>query len=304
MKLIVAAQIAKVRLDKYLSENTDYSRSTLAKMLEQELIFVNGEIAKNSYKVKENDEIEIIGELETLMEDIEPVEMDLDIVYEDEYLMIINKPSGLTVHPGSGNYNNTLVNGLLYYTKNLSNLNTEVNSGTVRPGIVHRLDKDTSGLMVIAKTNEAHEKLSLMFQNKTIERIYIALIEGVFPHKSAVIDAPIGRDKNNRQKQAIVNTGKSAITNLYVKERFFAHTLVELKLETGRTHQIRVHLDYIGYPVVNDPVYGRKIKTATEFGQMLHSCHIKFNHPITNELLEFSSDVPNEFQEKLNDLKQ
>ena len=283
-----------IRLDKFLSENTDYSRSLIAKMIDNELILVNNMLAKVSYKVKENDEIEILGDL-NVEQNIEPVKMNLDIIFEDEHLMVINKPSGLVVHPGSGNYDNTLVNGLLYYTKNLSDINSNI-----RPGIVHRLDKDTSGLMIVAKTNKAHELLAEGFKNKTIKREYIALIDGVFKHNKAIIDAPIGRDPKNRQRMTVINeNSKDAITNLTVLKRFKEHTLINLLLETGRTHQIRVHLNYIGYPVHNDPLYGVNSKNTTDFAQFLHSYKLAFIHPITNEPLQFEIPLPEIMEETI-----
>ena len=286
------------RLDKYLANNTDYSRSLISKMLEKELITVNNKLEKASYKVRENDCIELPDNYSE-EPDVEPVKMDLDIIYEDNDIMIINKPSGLVVHPGSGNYDNTLVNGLMYYTKSLSNLN-----GEERPGIVHRIDKDTSGLIVVAKNNKSHEILSQFFQNhQNIKREYIALIVGEFPHETATIDAPIGRDESDRKKMTVTDkNSKSAVTNLKVLKRYKGYTLVSLILETGRTHQIRVHMKYIGYPVFNDPVYTNK--KCSEFGQFLHSYRIEMVHPITKERLEFTAPLPSEFQKFLDTLEE
>jgi len=292
MKLVVNNE--DIRIDKYLSDNTDYSRELITKMIKENFILVNEKKVKPSYKVKLNDVIEI-DETYKIEEDINPVEMNLEIVYEDEYLMVINKPSGLVVHPGNGNYNNTLVNGLMYYTDNLSDL-----GGTERVGIVHRLDKDTSGLMLVAKTNKAHELLSEDFKNKRVYREYYALLIGKFPSDTAHFDAPIGRSKTNFQKQEVRSDGKDARTNLKVLKRYKDYTLVSLVLETGRTHQIRVHTSYFGYPVYNDPVYANK--EATEFGQFLHSKIIRFTHPITKEYLEFDSNLPKEFSEFLDKL--
>ena len=227
---------------------------------------------------------------------IEPVKMDLDIVYEDEYLMVINKPSGLVVHPGAGNYNNTLVNGLMYYTKHLSDV-----GGSTRPGIVHRIDKDTSGLLLIAKTNQIHEILADDFKNKRIKREYIALLDGVFSQGSATIDAPIGRDKQNREKMAVVEDGKHAITHMKVLKRYDGYTLVSCVLETGRTHQIRVHMAYIGYPIHNDPIYSKK--EADSFGQFLHSYKMNFIHPITKKEMEFICPLPKHFEDFLKELE-
>jgi len=292
MKLVVNNE--DIRIDKYLSDNTDYSRELITKMIKENFILVNEKKVKPSYKVKLNDVIEI-DETYKIEEDINPVEMNLEIVYEDEYLMVINKPSGLVVHPGNGNYNNTLVNGLMYYTDNLSDL-----GGTERVGIVHRLDKDTSGLMLVAKTNKAHELLSEDFKNKRVYREYYALLIGKFPSDTAHFDAPIGRSKTNFQKQEVRSDGKDARTNLKVLKRYKDYTLVSLVLETGRTHQIRVHTSYFGYPVYNHPVYANK--EATKFGQFLHSKIIRFTHPITKEYLEFDSNLPKEFSEFLDKL--
>lgn len=289
-------EVDKVRVDKYLSEITEYSRSIIGKMLNSGDILVNGKIVKPSYLVNKEDEIEIIGEYVSTSE-VVPTKMDLDIVYEDEDIMVINKPMGVVVHPGSGNRENTLANGLMYYTQNLSDVN-----GENRPGIVHRLDKDTSGLMLVAKSNKAHEILADDFKVHAVKREYIALLCGVFPHNEAKIDAPIGRDEANRKKMTVTaKNSKSAITYLKVLKRYQNHTLVSLHLETGRTHQIRVHMKYIGYPVFNDPVYGHQ--TIKEVGQFLHSKTIDFVHPITKEPMHFDSILPTYFENYLNELE-
>lgn len=294
--MIITVDETNERLDKYIASHTDYSRVMVSKMLDAEYIKVNNKIEKASYKVKENDIIEIIDGFKEET-NIIPTEMDIDIVYEDEYLMIVNKPSGLVVHPGSGNYDNTLVNGLMHYTNNLSDIN-----GEERPGIVHRIDKDTSGLLLVAKTNDAHAILTDYFKNKEVKREYLALITGVFPHETATIDAPIGRDPKDRKKMTVTDVNaKEAITHLKVIKRFQNHTLVSLNLETGRTHQIRVHMKYIGYPVFNDPVYTNK--KTTEFGQFLHSHKIDFIHPITKEKMHFECEMPLEMQEFINSLE-
>ena len=294
MKLVVDKE--DVRIDKYLSDNTEYSRELITKMIKDNFILVNDKDTKPSYKIKLNDII-FIDESFKIDMDINPIKMELEIIYEDEYLMVINKPSGLVVHPGSGNHNNTLVNGLMYYTDNLSDI-----GGIERVGIVHRLDKDTSGLMLVAKTNKVHELLSDDFKNKRVYREYYALLIGKFPSDTAHFDAPIGRSKTNFNKQEVRSDGKDARTNLKVLKRYKDYTLVSLVLETGRTHQIRVHTSYFGYPVYNDPVYTNK--KTTEFGQFLHSKIIRFTHPITNEILEFETELPNEFQEFLEKLDQ
>lgn len=294
MKIIVNE--ANERLDKYLAANTDYSRVMISKMIDAEYIKVNDKLEKASYKVRENDCIEILDGFKEET-DIVPTKMDINIVYEDEHIIIVNKPSGLVVHPGSGNYDNTLVNGLMYYTSSLSDVN-----GEERPGIVHRIDKDTSGLLMVAKTNEAHQILTEYFKNKDVKREYLALITGVFPHETATIDAPIGRDPKDRKKMTVTaDNSKEAVTHLKVIKRYREHTLVSLKLETGRTHQIRVHMKYIGYPVFNDPVYTNK--KTTEFGQFLHSHKMEFDHPITKEHMSFECPMPTEMQEFINSLE-
>ena len=281
-----------IRIDTYLSNKLDISRSKIQKLIDEEKVTVNGKVIKSNYKTKLNDEIEIDDELDFDIS-VEPVEIPLDIVYEDEYLMIINKPSGLVVHPAPGHYDDTLVNGLLFY------LNKD-KTKNIRPGIVHRLDKDTSGLMVVAKDEKTMELLSEMISKKEVERKYLAIVDGVIKENTATIDAPIGRDPSNRQKMAINPTGKHAITHIKVIERFKNNTFIECLLDTGRTHQIRVHLSYINHRVTNDPVYGE----GDEFGQMLHSYSIKFIHPITKKELYFEQDPPKEFIEELNKLRE
>ena len=285
------------RIDKFLTEELDYSRTQINKMLDIGTILVNGVNVKPSYKIKENDLITLEEEFHEESSVI-PEKMDLDIIYEDNDIMVINKPTGLVVHPGNGNQSHTLANGLMYYTNNLSDMN-----GEARPGIVHRLDKDTSGIMLVAKTNKAHQILTEDFKKHAVKREYIALLKGVFPHNKAKIDAPIGRDVNARKKFIVTsNNAKNAITHLQVEKRFKEYTLVKLHLETGRTHQIRVHMKYIGYPVFNDPVYGtQKIK---EYGQFLHSASIDFIHPITHEKMHFSCPLPAYFQEFLENLEE
>ena len=284
------------RLDVYISENTEYSRSKVQKLIENENILVNDKKTSSNYITKENDKI-TISYVEEEITDVMPEKMDLDIVYEDEYLAIINKKSGIVVHPAVGNTHNTLVNGLLYHFNEISNKNT------IRPGIVHRLDKDTSGLMVVAKNDQVHEKLSNMIKEKKVERKYLALVWGRIMHDKGTIDAPIGRDINNRQKYTVTDiNSKDSITHFKVLERLSNVTLIECKLDTGRTHQIRVHMNYIGHPVVNDPVYGNR-KIINDFGQMLHSKSIRFVHPITNKELFFEVEPPKEFNEILEGFK-
>ncbi len=296
MELVVKE--AGERLDKYLATNTEYTRSIISKMLDEDYITVNNKVEKASYKVRENDHIEIKDGYVSVP-DIEAVKMDLDIIYEDDDLMVVNKPSGLVVHPGSGNYNNTLVNGLMDYTNNLSDIN-----GEARPGIVHRIDKDTSGLLLIAKNNKTHALLTDYFKDhKNITREYLALICGEFPHETATIDAPIGRDPKDRKRMAVTaENSKEAITHVRVVKRFKGYTLVSCILETGRTHQIRVHMNYIGYPIYNDPVYNTK--SSTEFGQFLHSYKMDFIHPITKKEMHFEAPLPNNFKEFIDTLEE
>ena len=293
--MIVVNKEVNERIDKYLASITDLSRETITKMIDSEYILVNGKKVKASYKPVVGDKIEI---KDGFVKDtkIDAKKLDLDIVYEDEYLMVINKPSGLVVHPGSGNKDNTLVNGLMYYTKNLSDI-----GDSDRPGIVHRLDKDTSGLMLVAKENKTHEILAEEFKKHNIHREYIALVDGVIEVSRGTIDAPIKRSKENYQKMTVASGGKKAITNFEVIKRYKNNTLIRLVLETGRTHQIRVHMSYIGYPIHNDPVYNKKVSTS--FGQFLHSEYLKFIHPITKKELEFRCPLPDEFQEYLNTLE-
>lgn len=294
--VIKVEEETNLRIDKYLALNTEYSRSLIAKMLDDEFILVNGSKCKANYNVRLNDEILIKeGYLEDL--DVEPENIPINIVYEDDDLIIINKESGMVVHPGSGNTHGTLVNALMYYTNSLSDIN-----GEVRPGIVHRIDKDTSGLMIVAKNNKAHEILANMLSKHEIKRDYIALLKGEFMHDTATIDAPIGRDKMDRKKMAVTaDNSKSAVTHLKVLERYKGYTLVRLSLETGRTHQIRVHMNYIGYPVYNDPVYS--VGKTDEFGQFLHSASIDFMHPITNEEMHFECELPKYFKNFIDTLE-
>lgn len=280
------------RIDVYIKENYDYSRTEATKLIDAGLVLVNGKKVKNSFKVTNEDDIQIIGDLKNEMS-FEPENIPLDIIYEDDDIIVLNKPSGMVVHPGAGNKNHTLVNALMYHTKNLS---TE--SGMERLGIVHRLDKDTSGLMLVAKTNKAHKILSEDFKNKRVKREYVAIVNGEFPHNKAYIDAPIGRNKNKRKEMMVTEkNSKVAKTHVKVLERFKDYTLISLILDTGRTHQIRVHMAYIGYPIYNDPVYSNK--SIGNFGQYLHSKKIEFIHPITKKHMQFEVSLPKEFADFL-----
>jgi len=287
------------RIDKYLIEKLEFSRSKIQRMIDSKHILVNQKPTKNSYQLKVGDEI-TIKENYTEEVDVKAENIPLDIYYEDEYLLVVNKPSGMVVHPASGNQEKTLVNALMHHCNNkLSSMN-----GNIRPGIVHRIDKDTSGLLLVAKTDEVHNELAKQIGEKTVLRKYIALVQGIILEDTATIDAPIGRDPNNRKKMTVTDiNAKDAVTHIRVLERLPKATLIECKLETGRTHQIRVHLSYIDHPVVNDSVYGyRKLDNKT-FGQMLHAKTIGFIHPITKQYLEFTAPVPTEFTEILEQYK-
>ena len=288
--MLIKSEKENIRIDQYLTEELDISRSKVQKLIKEEKVIVNDKVISNNYKVKLDDSIEVKDDLDFEI-NIEAENIPLDIVYEDEYLLIVNKASGMVVHPAPGNYSGTLVNALMGKF-NLSN-------DKIRPGIVHRIDKDTSGLLVVAKDDKTHELLGEMIKNKFVERMYVALVDGVIKHETGTIDAPIGRDPNNRQKMKVTDeNSKEAVTHFRVLKRFKDATLIECKLETGRTHQIRVHMNYIGFPICNDPVYGRGKKT-TPFGQMLHSKSIRFTHPITKKEIYFESDIPQEFKDYL-----
>ncbi len=283
------------RIDLYLAKLLDVSRSKINKIN----IKVNGKEVKNSYIVKENDIIEIPEIIEEQIK-AEPEKMDLDIVYEDDDVIVVNKENGMVVHPAIGNTKHTLVNGLLYHSKELSK-----NNGEFRPGIVHRIDAYTTGLLMIAKNDKAHDFLAKQLSEKMTHRKYIALVWGVINNDTGTIDAPIGRDVNDRKKMSVTASGKEAITHFKVLKRYKTATLIELKLETGRTHQIRVHMNYIGHPVVNDPIYDKR-KLIDNTGQCLHAKELGFIHPKTKKYMEFSCELPkcfinilNKFEEEL-----
>lgn len=285
------------RIDKALSSlQSEWSRSQLAGWITDGIVKVNGEEVKAKYKVKEGDVVQIdVPDPEPL--EVIPEDLQLEIVYEDSDVLVVNKPRGMVVHPAPGHMTGTLVNGLMYHCKDLSGIN-----GVLRPGIVHRIDKDTSGLLMVAKHDIAHQKLVDQLVNKTVTRKYTALVHGHIAHDKGTIDAPIGRDPKDRQKQAIVDNGKHAVTHFQVIERLGNYTLVECRLETGRTHQIRVHMNYIGYPLVGDPKYGPK-KTIEFGGQVLHAGVLGFVHPVTNEYLQFEAPLPVDFVNLLNELR-
>ena len=294
MERLIIEEAINERIDSYLSKNTEYSRSKIVKMLEDSTILVNDKSVKNSYALKVGDVI-TIGEYQEEEMNIEPEDIPIDIVYEDNDVMVVNKPNGMVVHPAIGNNHGTLVNALLFHSKNLSDVN-----GEFRPGIVHRIDADTTGLLMVAKNNKAHEILADELSKKETTRKYVALVWGVIKEDTATIDAPIGRDQTDRKKMAVTSiNSKDAITHLRVLKRFKDATLIELQLETGRTHQIRVHMNYIEHPVVNDPVYGRR-KLIDTTGQCLHAKTIGFKHPVTGKYMEFTSELPECFTNILN----
>lgn len=286
------------RIDKVLNERLkDYSRSQIQQWIKDGQVSVAEQPIKANYKVSKGDQILIrIPEPEEL--ELLPEDLQLDIVYEDEDVVVVNKPQGMVVHPSAGHSHGTLVNGLLYQIKNLSTIND-----VVRPGIVHRIDKDTSGLLMVAKNDQAHEALAKQLKDKTSLRKYVALVHGEIPHEKGRIEAPIGRSKVDRKMQAVIEGGKEAVTHFEVLERFTDFTLIELQLETGRTHQIRVHMQYIGYPVAGDPLYGPK-KTLKGNGQFLHAKLLGFTHPKTGENLVFEAPLPEIFQKTLQQLRE
>lgn len=294
MRVVVNKEYINTRLDNYMLSVIDTSRSNISKHIKDGTIKVNDSVVKSGYLLKENDVITYDEWSEETV--VKKENIPLDIYYEDEYLMVVNKKSGMVVHPGSGNYTGTLVNALTYYTSNLSSIN-----GSDRPGIVHRIDKDTSGLLLISKDNKVHQILSDDFKNKRIKRKYIALVSGVINENNGKINAPIGRSTTDRKKMMVTDkNSKTAITNFTVLKRYKNTTLIECILETGRTHQIRTHLSYIGHPVINDPVYGKKINN---YGQLLHAYYLGFTHPVTKEFLEYTCPLETEFMSMLEEFK-
>ena len=288
-----------IRIDKYLNNIfKDKSRSYLQGLIEKEYVKVNDKCIKNNYKLRLNDRLEMnLPEPELLK--AEPENIPIDILYEDRDVIVVNKSKGMVVHPAPGNYNGTLVNAVLYHCKDLSSIN-----GVIRPGIVHRIDKDTSGVLVIAKNDESHNFLSEQLKNHTMKREYYALTEGIITSDEGVIDKPLGRNKNDRLKFAIVEGGKRAVTHYNVLERYNkGYTLVKCVLETGRTHQIRVHMASIHHPLVGDPVYGLKKQRIKTNGQMLHAKVLGFIHPTTREYMEFTTELPDEFQTIIDSLR-
>lgn len=275
-----------IRLDKLLSDlNNDASRTQVQLWIKDSYVKVNGETVKSNYRCQLEDAVEwqIPDPVEV---EIKPENIPLDIRYEDSHVLVVNKPKGMVVHPSAGHSSNTLVNALLYHCQDLPGIN-----GLIRPGIVHRIDKDTSGLLVVAKSDVAHEHLSNQLKDKKMERKYRAIVHGEISHDYGTIEAPIGRDPKDRQRMAVVDGGKSAVTHFNVLERFENYTYIECVLETGRTHQIRVHMRYIGFPLAGDPKYGQR-KTMDIEGQALHAYSLKFIHPVTQEEMKFETELP------------
>ena len=298
-KYKIGEENVNCRIDKVIPIlNKNITRAMAQKLLDEENILVNGNKIKSSYKVKLNDEIYMQipepKETEIIAEDI-----PLDVLYEDEDIIAINKPKGMVVHPANGNYTGTLVNALLYRCKDsLSGI-----GGQIRPGIVHRLDKDTSGVIIVAKNDKAHLNLSEQIKNHKVKKTYIALVRGNIPNDEATIDMPIGRSKKDRKKMDIDKNGKNAITHFKVLERFDGYTLLKVNIETGRTHQIRVHLMTIGYPIVGDTVYSNGKNPFKVTGQMLHAKSIEFKHPITGENMKIEAPLPKYFEDVIKELK-
>lgn len=297
IEVIITKEQNRERLDKLLLPvEADWSRTQIQNLMKQELILVNGEAVKSNYKASEGDVITIkIPDPEVY--EIEAEDLQLEIVYEDADVAVINKPKGMVVHPAPGHLSGTLVNGLMHQIKDLSGIN-----GIMRPGIVHRIDKDTSGLLMVAKNDKAHQSLVDQLVAKSVTRKYTALVHGHIAHDKGTVDAPIGRDTRDRQSMNVVDKGKHAVTHFEVRERFGAYTLVECRLETGRTHQIRVHMKFIGHPLVGDPKYGPK-KTMDIGGQALHAGVLGFIHPSSGEYLEFEVPLPEPFEQLLSELK-
>ena len=298
-KLIVSEENDGIRLDAYIADNMEnLSRTAVKRLIEDGNIIVNNKIQKVSYKVHENDEIEI-NEPEAKEVSLEAQDIPVDVIYEDSDIIVVNKPKGLVVHPANGNWDGTLVNAIMAICKDsLSGI-----GGEIRPGIVHRLDKDTSGLLIVAKNDEAHINMSNQIKDRQVKKIYYALVRGIVSENEATINMPIGRSTKDRKKMAVTKTGKEAITHFKVLERFNKYTLLEVKIDTGRTHQIRVHLSEIGHPVVGDEVYSNGKNEFGVKGQLLHAKVLDFKHPITGKDMHLEAELPQEFLDVLDKLK-
>ena len=298
-EFIVEKEEEGKRIDAYLAKKEDIPREHVQRIIKEENILVNGKKTKPAYKVQKNDKISLEEEQPKEIE-LKAQEIPIEIIYQDDDIIVVNKPKGMVVHPGNGNPDGTLVNSLMAICKDsLSGI-----GGEIRPGIVHRLDKDTSGVLVVAKNDKAHINLSNQIKNHEVEKTYIALVRGIVKENEATINMPIGRNKNDRKKMAVEKDGKEAITNFKVLERYPKDncTLLEVKIETGRTHQIRVHLSHIGYPVIGDEVYSNGKNKWGIKGQCLHAKKLKFKHPITGKEMEFEAELPDYFKEVLRQL--
>lgn len=298
-QFIITEEYISKRIDVFLCEKVeDISRSQVQKLIDDERVYVNHRKIKSNYRLKLNDSVEI-SIPEPIELDIIPEDIDIEIMYEDNDIAVVNKPQGMVVHPASGNYSGTLVNALLSRCSNLSGIN-----GVIRPGIVHRIDKDTSGVLVVAKNDNAHRILAEQIKEHSVKRVYIAVVEGVIKDDTGRIDLPIGRHPVDRKRMAVVSkNGRNAITHYMVLERFKSNTLIEARLETGRTHQIRVHMSYIGHPLVGDPVYGYKKQHFKLKGQALHAMTLGFIHPSKREYMEFTAPLPDYLEELIKKLR-
>lgn len=294
----IISDVNNERLDSYISKsNLDLSRSMVQKLIKEKRVFVNGKNEKESYKIKVNDNITIQIE-EPKSSKLEAQDIPLNIIYEDNDIIVINKPKGMVVHPGNGNPDNTLVNAVLAHCKgSLSGI-----GGEIRPGIVHRIDKDTSGLIIVAKNDKSHINLSEQIKNHEVTKIYTALVKGNISEDEATIDMPIGRDKKDRKKMSVTRDGKEAVSHIKVIKRYGNYTLIRVKIDTGRTHQIRVHMAKIGHPVVGDEVYSSGKNEFGVKGQMLHSTILKFKHPISGKEIMLEAPLPQYFEDVLSKL--
>ena len=297
-RIIITENEAGMRADVALAQLLEITRSNMQKLLEEGRAVRGQKVIKSNYRVKAGEEI-LVNLPEPQPLDVQPEDIPLDIIYEDDDVVVVNKARGMVVHPAAGNYNGTLVNALLYHCKNLSGIN-----GVIRPGIVHRLDKDTSGIMICAKNDSAHLSLSEQIQNKTAQRTYLAVVRGNVKNDSGIIETQIARDKNDRKKMAVVTEGgRQAITEYEVAKRFGKYTVVKCRLKTGRTHQIRVHMEYLGYPLVGDPKYSPMKTPFAINGQALHSLTLSFTHPRTGERLTFEAPLPEDMKKILTRLR-
>lgn len=297
MEKLIVTDSENIRLDAYIASKTQMSRVAAQRLIEEDKILVNTIKQKSSYKVQKNDEI-TIEKIEAKETKLVAQDIPVEVVYEDDDIIVVNKPKGLVVHPANGNPDGTLVNAIMSICKgSLSGI-----GGEIRPGIVHRLDKDTSGLLIVAKNDKAHIKMSEQIKNREVKKIYIALVRGQVPEEEATINMPIARSTKDRKKMAVSKTGKEAITHFKVLKRYDKYTLLEVKIDTGRTHQIRVHLSEIGYPVIGDTVYSNGKNEFGVDGQMLHAKSLDFKHPITEKQMHLEAELPKYFEEVLKKL--